>query len=214
MGGLELTPESLLEAYASGVFPMAERRDDSAVFLVDPEKRGIFPLDGFHISRSLARRLRRQDYEIAINRNFDGVVAACADRKETWINRTIFDLYKALHQQGFAHSLEVWQGRDLSGGVYGVTLGGAFFGESMFSRAANASKIALAYLVDRLRETGFQLFDAQFLTPHLASLGAIEIGRAAYRRRLAKALRAKGDFCADVKIPLPYGIIQRNTQIS
>ncbi len=209
-----LTPELLLQAYATGVFPMAEGRDDPAVFWVDPKKRGILPLDGFHISRSLARRLRRADYQIAVNRDFDGVVAACADRDETWINDTITDLYRALHQARLAHSLEVWQDSALVGGVYGVTLGAAFFGESMFSRITDGSKITLAFLVDRLRETGFQLFDTQFITPHLASLGAVEIPRAAYHSRLDAALGQQADFLAPVPIPSAQDVIQRNAQTS
>ncbi len=209
-----LTPEILLQAYASGVFPMAEGRDDPTVFWVDPKRRGIIPLDGFHISRSLARRIRRADFEVSVNRDFAGVVAACADRAETWINRTIFDLYADLHAAGLAHSLEVWQGGRLAGGVYGVTLGRAFFGESMFSRTTDASKIALAYLVDRLRETGFQLFDTQFITPHLASLGAIEISRADYHARLDAALRGRANFLADVPVPSPQEVLQRSTQTS
>ena len=215
MKDIALTPELLLQAYASGLFPMAEGRDSAEVFWVDPEARGVVPLDGFHISRSLARSLRRGDYTITLNRDFAGVLAACAARDETWINDMIFDLYLDLNQLGFAHSLEV---RDadgaLIGGVYGVTLGAAFFGESMFSRRRDASKIALAYLVDRLRRTGFRLFDTQFLTPHLASLGAVEISRGQYHRLLHDALQDPADFRADVQIPPPQDVIQRMTQTS
>ncbi len=183
-----ITPDLLLRAYAMGVFPMAEGRDDAEIHWVDPKRRGIFPLDNFHISRSLLRHISLENYTIRTNTDFAGVVAACADRPETWINAEITALYLALHQRGHAHSLEVWSDDDLIGGVYGVALGAAFFGESMFSRCNNASKIALAYLMHRLRAGGFALFDTQFLTPHLASLGAVEITRAEYQRRLAAAL--------------------------
>ena len=214
MRDLSLTPDLLLHAYASGIFPMAESRDDPEIFWVDPHHRGLIPLDGFHISRSLARTIRRGDFSVSVNRSFEDVVAACADRPETWINPTIFDLYAELHAQGDAHSLEVWHGAELAGGVYGVALGGAFFGESMFSRRTDASKLALAYLVDRLRQGGFGLFDVQFLTPHLASLGAVEIPRAEYQGFLADALRLKGDFSGAGPVPGPQLLMQRMTQTS
>ncbi|MBN2906974.1 MAG: leucyl/phenylalanyl-tRNA--protein transferase [Rhodobacteraceae bacterium] len=214
MDSSEITPELLLHAYAAGVFPMAESRDDPAIFWVDPRHRGIFPLDNFHISRSLSRKIRRAAFTIRTNTDFAGVVQACAARDETWINDTIRRLYQALHAMGHAHSLEVWEGETLVGGVYGVTLGGAFFGESMFSRRTDASKIALAYLVDRLRLGGFQLFDTQFLTPHLKSLGAVEISRAAYHARLAKALEAKADFNRPGPPPSPQDLLQRSTHTS
>ena len=209
----DLTPDLLLKAYALGVFPMAESRADPDVFWVDPQRRGILPLDTFHISRSLARRLRRGGVEIAVNRDFAATVEGCADRPETWINDTIRDLYLALHASGFAHSLEVWRDGRLVGGVYGVTLGGAFFGESMFSRETDASKVALAYLVDRLRQAGFALFDTQFITPHLRSLGGREIPRAAYHRLLSAALGRRCDFTAP-GIPDAQLLVQRNTHTS
>lgn len=210
-----LTPDLLLTAYATGIFPMAESRGDPEIFWVDPRQRGILPLDGFRISRSLARRMRRGGYRVTTDRAFAAVVQGCAEREETWINDTIFDLYAALHDSGHAHSLEVWSGEgELIGGVYGVCLGAAFFGESMFSRATDASKIALAYLVDRLRAGGFRLFDTQFLTPHLASLGGVQIGRAEYRARLAEALRHGADFGAQGNVPPAYEVVQRNTQTS
>lgn len=189
-----LTPELLLRAYAMGVFPMAESRDAPRIHWVDPRKRGVIPLDNFHISRSLKRRIADRNYTIRTNSDFAATVAACADRAETWINAEIFALYLALHHQGFAHSLEVWADGSLIGGVYGVTIGRAFFGESMFSRRTDASKIALAHLVGLLNTAGFTLFDTQFLTPHLASLGAIEISRAAYHRRLEDALQGQASF--------------------
>jgi len=209
----DITPELLLRAYAGGIFPMAESRDDPEIFWVDPERRGIFPLENFHISRRLARRIRQKPFDIRTNSDFLGVVDACADRSETWINEPIRSLYKSLHEIGHAQSLELWEGPELVGGVYGVTLGAAFFGESMFSRRTDASKIALAHLVEHLNRCGFILFDTQFLTPHLASLGAIEIGRAEYRGLLNAALRKDAEF-------LPYsevssaGNIQRKTQTS
>lgn len=193
---------------------MAEHRDDPDVFWVDPKLRGILPLDGFHVSRSLARRMRRGGFQVTLNRDFAGVVTACADRDVTWINDTIFDLYLQLHDNGFAHSLELWDGPRLIGGVYGVTLGAAFFGESMFSRATDASKIALAYLVDHLRATGFTLFDTQFITPHLATLGAVEIPRASYHKKLTKALNSKADFLAKTEVPPVQEVLQRMTQMS
>ncbi len=209
----ELTPGLLLRAYAAGIFPMSESRDDPDVFWVDPQLRGVMPLDRFHISRSLARRLRRGGFEVTIDRDFEGVVTACADRPDTWINATIFRLYRQLHAMGFAHSLEVRMDGALAGGVYGVTLGGAFFGESMFSRRTDASKIALAFLIDRLRKGNFTLFDTQFLTDHLESLGGEEISRAAYHARLKEALARQGDFGAP-ETPAPAVLAQRRTQTS
>lgn len=198
-----ITPEILLRAYAMGIFPMAQSREDDEIHWVDPRRRGIIPLDGFHISRSLARAIRRGDYQIRADTDFAGVVAACAERAETWINAPIFDLYQTLHHTGFAHSLELWEGKRLMGGVYGVMLGGAFFGESMFSRRRDASKIVLAWLVHRLRAGGVHLFDTQFLTPHLASLGGIEVPRAVYHRKLHAALSAQASFAPKGYAPQP-----------
>jgi leucyl/phenylalanyl-tRNA--protein transferase len=210
----ELTPQLLLTAYAQGVFPMSEARDDPAVFWVDPRERGIIPLDGFHISRSLARRIRSARYRVTVDADFAGVVAGCADRRETWISHEIARLYGTLHDEGQAHSLEVWDGAALVGGVYGVTMGAAFFGESMFSRRTDASKVALAYLVDRLRQGGFQLFDTQFLTPHLASLGAIEVPRSVYHALLRQALALPASFTCAGPVPSPDQLLQRSTQTS
>lgn len=210
---MTLTADLLLHAYSVGVFPMAEHRDDPEVFWVDPRKRGVFPLNGFRISRSLARSIRRGGYEVAVNRDFSAVVDACADRAETWINDEIKTRYSELHRMGHAHSLEIHSDGGLTGGVYGVTLGKAFFGESMFSRRRDASKVALAYLVDRLRQAGFTLFDIQFITPHLASLGAVEISRAAYHRQLHEALQDDADFTAPA-LPGPQELLQRRTQTS
>lgn len=210
---MSLTPELLLHAYSEGMFPMADGRDDPDIFWVAPKRRGVFPLDRFHISRSLARRLRKGGYAITINRDFSGVVDGCAERPETWINADIRTQYIALHRRGAAHSLEVWHDGALTGGVYGVTLGAAFFGESMFSRRTDASKIALAYLVARLKEAGFTLFDTQFLTDHLASLGAIEISRAQYHAYLEQALIGQAEFTAPAT-PSAQILLQRNTQTS
>jgi leucyl/phenylalanyl-tRNA---protein transferase len=214
MRDLALTPNLVLHAYASGIFPMAEDRNDPEVFWVDPMHRGIIPLDGFHISRSLARRIRKGEFGITIDCDFACVIDACADRPETWINPTIRRLYLELFAAGHAHSLEVRDGAGLAGGVYGVALGGAFFGESMFSRRTDASKVALAYLVDRLRTAGFALFDVQFLTPHLESLGAVEISRERYRTLLAAAIDTDADFLGAGPIPEPQLILQRMTQTS
>ncbi len=209
----ELTPEILLHGYSIGIFPMAEHRDDPEIFWVDPRRRGVMPLDGFHISRSLARTMRRSSFHHTINRDFDGVVAACADREDTWINEEIAALYGALHRAGHAHSLEVWDDEALVGGVYGVTLGRAFFGESMFSRRTNASKMALAALVDRLSRANFILFDTQFLTDHLASLGAQEISRADYHAQLDVAKRGRAAFSAPA-LDSFHDVLQRRTQMS
>lgn len=210
-----VTADLLLKAYAAGIFPMAESRDNPEIFWVEPRMRGIVPLDGFHLSRSLARRIRRGDYGVSFDADFAGVVAGCADRPATWINATIAELYIDLHARGHAHSIEV---RDpeggLVGGVYGVAIGAAFFGESMFSRATDASKVALAYLVDRLRVSGFRLFDTQFLTPHLASLGAIEIPARDYLARLSVAISAPARLDAALPVPGPNQMLQRMTQMS
>lgn len=208
-----LTAELLLQGYASGIFPMAESRDDPDVFWVDPRMRGILPLDGFHISRSLARHMRRSPWTVRLDTDFCAVVDGCADRADTWINDEIYALYTELHHRGFAHSVEICDGDLLVGGVYHVTLGGAFFGESMFSRRTNASKMALAATVDHLVRSGFVLFDTQFLTPHLSSLGAIEITRSAYHRKLRAALDTLANFDAAPLATLQE-IVQRMTQTS
>jgi leucyl/phenylalanyl-tRNA--protein transferase len=210
---MELTTELLLKGYASGIFPMAEHRDDPEIFWVDPRRRGVLPLDGFHASRSLRRAMRQTAFEISINQDFANVLNGCADRADTWISAEISSLYMRLHETHHAHSIEVWDGSRLVGGVYGVVLGAAFFGESMFSRRTNASKIALACLVDRLNEGGFMLFDTQFITEHLASLGGVEIPRADYHRRLAIALEKNASFTAP-PLRSPAQVVQRMTQMS
>ena len=210
----DLTPELLLHGYSIGIFPMAKTRNASEVFWVDPRRRGTLPLNGFRLSRSLAKHMRKTPHSVRLNLDFAAVVDACADRDETWINAEIRALYIALHQMGHAHSLEIWQDETLIGGVYGVVLGGAFFGESMFSRQINGSKMALVYLVDHLRQTGFSLFDTQFLTDHLASLGAIEISRAEYHLKLEIALEQSADITARPLASDPYPVLQRMTQTS
>jgi len=208
-----ITPELLLQGYASGIFPMAESRDDPDVFWVDPRRRGVLPLDGFHMSRSLARAMRKSAWEVRTDTDFEGVVDGCADRADTWINPEIRRLYSALFRSQNAHSVEIWDGPQLIGGVYGVVLGAAFFGESMFSRRTNASKMALSACVDRLLRGGFQLFDTQFLTDHLASLGAVEISRGRYRQMLSSALEKTADFNAPSPATL-QNVMQRMTHTS
>lgn len=210
----ELSQDILLSAYRRGLFPMAETRTVSDVFWVDPKYRGILPLSQFHISRSLRKCILKENYNIKISSAFSEVISACAERPDTWINDTIFELYCTLAKNKMAHSLEVWQEKQLIGGVYGVVIGAAFFGESMFSRRDNASKIALAYLVHRLKNTGFKLFDTQFITPHLASLGAVEIPRVNYLMHLREALSLAADFTDPSYSVSASGIVQRSTQTS
>lgn len=201
--GMTLTPALLLRAYAAGVFPMAESQADTLIHWVDPIRRAVFPMPGFHMSRSLARHIRRTGPRVTVDCDFAGVVRACADRDETWINVEIFGAYQTLFDQGHAHSLEVWDGPKLVGGVYGVALGSAFFGESMFSRRVNGSKMALTYLMHRLSAGGFTLFDVQFLTAHLQSLGAVDLPRSVYRHRLAGALARTARFAPQGYPPEP-----------
>ena len=213
MNAEQISPALVLRAYRMGIFPMANARDDPRIFWVDPQQRGILPLDGFHMSRSLRRSILKSNLRPSLNEDFGAVMRACADRPETWINDTILGLYQELHEWGYAHSLELWDGADLVGGVYGVALGQVFFGESMFSRRRDASKMALAWLVAHLGASGFRLFDTQFLTDHLASLGGKEIPRVAFQTRLAEAVTAPADILAQ---PLPdaYSVVQRITQTS
>jgi leucyl/phenylalanyl-tRNA---protein transferase len=194
----KLTPDLLVRAYMAGVFPMAERRDSADVFWVDPRERGVLPLDGFHLPKRLARTVRQDQYAVTINTAFRAVMEACAqsttERRESWINHDILAAYTHLHEMGLAHSVEAWHEGRLVGGLYGVSLGGAYFGESMFSRARDASKVALVHLVARLRVGGYVLLDTQFITSHLAQFGAIEVSRSTYRERLKEALATDGDF--------------------
>lgn len=194
----EITPEVLLRAYACGIFPMAESVDDPSLFWVEPERRGIIPLGGFHVPTRLARTVRSDLFRVTVNTAFKAVIAGCAepkaDRDNTWINKRIRDLYTGLHELHHCHSVEVWSGDDLVGGLYGVSLGAAFFGESMFHRARDASKVALVHLVARLIAGGFVLLDTQFVTEHLLTFGAIEVPRRRYRLLLDEAVGGPADF--------------------
>ena len=211
-----MTPlaQLMLDLYADGVFAMAESADDPNVYWLNPQSRGIIPLDGFLISRSTRRMMCKMALHVRINDNFSDIVRACADRPVTWINAKLFDLYHQLHAAGYAHSLSVYDGQQRLGGVFGVALGGAFFGESMFSDRTNGSKIALAYLTARLRYGGFSVFDTQFITDHLASLGAIEITRAEYQQRLQPALKMNANFMALSPSASAYDVIHLSTQTS
>lgn len=191
-----LTPAQLLTGYARGVFPMAESADDDRLYWFDPPMRGVLPVGGVHAARSLRRDLRRGGWSAHLDGDFDAVVAACADRETTWINAPLAALYHQLHRAGHAHAIEIRREGRFAGGLFGVTLGAAFFGESMMSAQENGSRMALLWTSAHLRRCGFTLFDTQFLTPHLARMGGIEIPRASYRSRLASALRRKADFTA------------------
>jgi leucyl/phenylalanyl-tRNA--protein transferase len=193
--GYRIPTDLLLKAYASGVFPMAESASDPEVFWVRPETRGIIPLDGFHIPTSLAKALRKGSFDVRFDFDFEATIEACAEkrdeRRSTWINAPIREAYVQLHRMGNAHSVEAWHGEALVGGLYGVSLGRVFFGESMFSRETDASKVCLVHLVERLKERGFALLDTQFTTDHLKRFGALDVPRARYEVMLADAL--KGD---------------------
>lgn len=195
-----ITPHLLLRAYSIGLFPMAESAEDDQLYWVDPERRAIFPLDTLIVSRSLAKTVRVDKFEVVVDHDFDSIIDACAakapGREKTWINRDIRRLYRELFDMGFAHTVECRRDGVLVGGLYGVALRGAFFGESMFHTERDASKVALTHLVARLKVGGFQLLDTQFMTAHLASLGAIEISREAYHRALEEALTTHADFAA------------------
>lgn len=188
----DITPDLLLRAYSIGLFPMADSADDPELFWVEPELRGIIPLDDFHISKSLAKTIRRAPFDIRYDTAFEQVMEGCAapapDRPTTWINAKIRSLYATLHSMGHAHCVEAWEGDELIGGLYGVSLGSAFFGESMFSRRTDASKICLVHLVERLRKQGFVLLDTQFTTEHLKHFGAIDVPKARYEKMLARAI--------------------------
>ncbi len=194
----QITPQDVLKAYRLGYFPMSESRDSEDVFWVLPEERGIIPLNHFHLSRSLRKKIKNNIFRVEINRDFTGMMEMCrapaTDREDSWINPQILNIYSQLHAMGHAHSVECWQDNEMAGGLYGVCLNGAFFGESMFSRVTDASKVALAHLVARLKIGNFGLLDTQFLTPHLASLGAVEVGKAAYKKLLDAALQRDSDF--------------------
>jgi leucyl/phenylalanyl-tRNA--protein transferase len=203
----EITPELLLKAYAFGVFPMAKSRDDQKVFWVQPKERGVLPLERLHVSRSMRKVLRRGTFSVTCDRDFAGVLVGCAEskpgRQETWINDTIVGLFTNLHHAGLAHSVEVWRDGDLVGGLYGLAMGAAFFGESMFSRTDNASKVALCHLVGIMKRGGFKLLDTQFITDHLKTMGAVEIPQSEYLAQLSAALSQQGQFGP----PLDYGAL-------
>ena len=196
-----LTPELLLCAYASGLFPMANDRHDPTIHWIEPRRRGVLPLAAFHQSKSLRKAVRQGRFAVRVDTAFDEVIEACAeprpDRPRTWLNDELIELYCALHEMGYAHSVESWAGGQLAGGLYGVSIGAAFFGESMFSLERDASKVALVTLIDRLRAGGFRLLDTQFVTDHLRRFGAVEISREAYRRQLKDALYARAVFYSD-----------------
>jgi leucyl/phenylalanyl-tRNA--protein transferase len=193
-----ITPQILLKAYAAGVFPMAESAEDTTLYWVEPEFRGILPFDAFHISRSLRKAIRRRKFAVTVDHAFGAVIAGCAektaDRPSTWINSRITSLYTQLHKMGFCHSVEAWCEGGLAGGLYGVCIGAAFFGESMFSRERDASKVSLVHLVARLKAGGFQLLDAQFINDHLRQFGAVEVSRNNYQRMLDQAIGEEADF--------------------
>jgi leucyl/phenylalanyl-tRNA--protein transferase len=197
---IEITPEVLLKAYACGIFPMAESADDPALYWIEPEMRGIIPLEGFHLPARLARTVRTTPFTVWINRDFDAVIDGCAepkqDRARTWINARIRKIYRSLYNHGHCHSVEVYDGDTLVGGLYGVTLGRAFFGESMFHHARDASKIALVHLIARLRAGGYRLLDTQFVTDHLKIFGAVEVPKRRYHRMLEEAIAGDADFGA------------------
>src|SRR5207244_2469547 len=210
-----LTPDILLAAYAAGIFPMAESAEDRELFWVDPRRRGILPLDAFHVARRLRRVVRQRIFEVRCDSAFTEVILGCAEagekRPNTWINDEIVRLYTALFARGAAHSVECWRDGALAGGLYGVSIGAVFFGESMFSREREASKVALVHLVARLRLGGYRLLDTQFLTPHLARLGGIEISRARYHRLLAGALSYCAVFPSDLPGGDPLSFLQSST---
>ena len=203
---IEITPEVLLKAYACGIFPMAESADDPALYWIEPEKRGIIPIDRFHVPMRLARTVRSDRFLVTVNRDFDGVIDGCAaalpNRPRTWINERIRALYRKLYERRHCHSIEVYEDGELVGGLYGVTLGRAYFGESMFHRARDASKVALVHLTARLKAGGFRLLDTQFVTDHLKIFGAVEVPRRQYHKLLEAALIGEGDFLALGKGPL------------
>lgn len=213
-----LTPEILLRAYAVGLFPMAEGRDDPTLHWIDPERRGILPLASFHVPRRLRRTVRRGLFEIRCDTAFEDVVRACAapakKRSESWINPTIAKLYAELHRMGRAHSVEAWRDGLLAGGLYGVSLGAAFFGESMFSHVRDASKVALVHLVARLKKSGFTLLDTQFVTDHLAQFGTVEMPRTGYRQLLSSALDRPAAFEAALDQSELEAFLQSTTQTS
>ncbi len=214
----EITPDMLLRAYACGVFPMAEGRDDPEIHWIDPRQRGVLPLEDFHLPHRLARTIRQNRFEVRCDTAFEAVLEGCAEpapgRVDTWINPVILSLMRQLFERGYAHSVECWRGERLVGGLYGVAISGAFFGESMFSRERDASKVALAHLVLRMKLGGYRLLDTQFVTDHLRQFGAVEVARAAYRRLLAAALATPAQFHGEVSDSVVAAFTQSITQTS
>jgi leucyl/phenylalanyl-tRNA--protein transferase len=215
---MELNPELLLRAYAIGIFPMAESREAGEIHWIDPDRRGILPLERFHVPRKLRRTVRQRPFEVRCDSNFEAVLDGCAEpapgRPDTWINPTIRRLYGELHAMGFAHSVECWREGVLVGGLYGVSLGAAFFGESMFSRARDASKVALVHLVARLKRSGYCLLDTQFTTQHLRQFGAVDVSRAAYKQLLSRALAQTAQFDSALSEDELSRFLQSSTQTS
>lgn len=215
---VEITPQVLLKAYACGIFPMAESADDNALYWIEPERRGILPLDRVHIPKRLARTVRQGTFEVRVDNDFEAVIDGCAaprpGRQSTWINRRIRSLYGELFDLGHCHTVEAWRDGRLVGGLYGVHLGRAFFGESMFSRARDASKVALVYLVARLQHGGFSLLDTQFITEHLERFGAVEVPRETFQRLLEEALLGRSDFSALSPDLSPVSVLQSVNQTS
>jgi leucyl/phenylalanyl-tRNA--protein transferase len=209
---IEITPQVLLKAYACGIFPMAESADDPALYWIEPPQRGILPLDCVHVPRRLAKTVRQGMFEVRVDSDFEGVIAGCGasrpGRRTTWINTKIRALYRELFDTGYCHTIETWADGRLVGGLYGVALNGAFFGESMFSFRRDASKVALVYLSARLVHGGFSLLDTQFVTEHLKQFGAIEIGRQDFHRRLERALAHRADFSAMPKHAAPEEVLE------
>lgn len=208
---LEITPQVLLKAYTCGIFPMAESAEDSQLYWIEPQARGMLPLERVTVPKRLQRTIRQAPYEIRVDSDFDGVIAGCAaskpGRRTTWINGRIRKLYRELHRLGYCHTVEVWDGGVLVGGLYGVALGGAFFGESMFSEVRDASKIALVYLCARLIHGGFIMLDTQFVTDHLRQFGTIEVDRNEFHWQLERALRIEGDFFRLEREPTPQRVL-------
>lgn len=215
---LEITPDLLLQAYRIGVFPMGERRDDPKLYWLDPRLRAVLPLDGFHLPRRLARTVRAGHFDVSADSAFRDVMRACAEPRpghpESWINEPIIELYGELFERGHAHSIECRRAGQLVGGLYGVSIGAAFFGESMFSRERDASKVALVHLVARLIKGGFRLLDCQFMTEHLRGFGAVEIPRDTFKAQVADAVDATATFYGDLGGEDPCAILQANTRTS
>jgi len=215
---MNINEETILKSYSLGIFPMSESFDDPNIYWINPKKRGVIPINDFKISKNLKKEIKKKKFLITINKNFNAVIKNCAkktkNRPSTWINKEIIKLYSNLHKIGHAHSIEAWQKNRLVGGLYGVSLGSAFFGESMFSIVSNSSKVCLVYLLANLKIKGFRLLDTQFINPHLKKLGAIEISRKKYLKMLGNSLKKNANFNKKVSQSSIYDIIQSMTQTS